>query len=145
MEVKLASNFADLQLISPVLLQLRPQYTGQSLIAQIQQQQLQGYQIAYVIAGDKVLSVAGFLIGTKLAWQKHLYVDDLVTDGNMRSTGAGKFLLDWLQQYAREQGCQQFHLDSGVNRFGAHRFYLREGFIISSHHFAKTDLHADSN
>ncbi len=35
----------------------------------------------------------------------------------------------------------KLQLDSGVQRFGAHRFYLREGFHISSH-FAITDLAA---
>jgi hypothetical protein len=42
--------------------------------------------------------------------------------------------------YALEQGCRQLELDSGVQRFGAHRFYLREGFDISSHHFSIEDL-----
>ena len=144
MEVKLVTTPAELNLISPVLLQLRPQYTQQSLIEQIQQQQKLGYQIAYVIDADQVLSVAGFIVGSKLVWQKHIYVDDLVTDATQRSTGAGRLLLDWLKQYARSLGCQQLHLDSGVQRFGAHRFYLREDFIISSHHFAITDLHANS-
>lgn len=144
MEVKLLASDAELAMISPVLLQLRPQHTQTSLIAQIKQQQALGYQIAYVIDNGKVLSVAGFIVGIKLAWQKHIYIDDLVTDETNRSTGAGKKLLDWLQDYARELGCQQLHLDSGVQRFGAHRFYLREDFIISSHHFAITDLHANS-
>lgn len=143
MEVKLASTVADLQQLSPVLLQLRPQYTEQGLLAQIRQQQELGYQLACVLDGDTVLCVAGFIIGTKLAWQKHLYVDDLVTAEAVRSTGAGKCMLDWLKQYAREQGCRQLHLDSGVQRFGAHKFYLREGFAISSHHFAIDNLDAD--
>lgn len=144
MEVKLLASDTELTLISPVLLQLRPQHTETSLVAQIKQQQALGYQIAYVIDNGRVLSVAGFVVGIKLAWQKHIYIDDLVTDESQRSTGAGKKLLDWLLNHARDTGCQQLHLDSGVQRFGAHRFYLREGFIISSHHFAITDLHANS-
>lgn len=37
---------------------------------------------------------------------------------------------------AREKDYDQFHLDSGVQRFGAHRFYLTKRMDISSHHFA---------
>ena len=37
---------------------------------------------------------------------------------------------------ARRRGCAQFHLDSGVQRFDAHRFYLHKGMNISAHHFA---------
>lgn len=29
----------------------------------------------------------------------------------------------------------ELHLDSGVQRYGAHRFYLRHGMDITSHHF----------
>lgn len=143
MQVKLAENSEQLQLISPVLLQLRPQYSIESLIEEIRLQQKDGYRVAYVEDKTEVLCVAGFVMGRKLAWQKHIYVDDLVTSESRRSTGAGKFLIDWLKHYAREQGCQQLHLDSGVTRFGAHRFYLREGFDITSHHFAVVDLDAD--
>lgn len=140
MQVKHLDSEAELQRIAPVMRQLRPQYDHEQLIEQIRKQQAQGYQLAYVEEGDAVLCVAGFVIGEKLAWQKHLYVDDLVSSEQQRSRGAGKLLMDWLKQYAREQGCRQLHLDSGVTRHAAHRFYLREGFAINSHHFAITGL-----
>jgi len=140
MQVKIAENVEELRLISPVLLQLRPQYSEETLIKQIQSQQTDGYRVAYVQDGENVLCVGGFVMGQKLAWTKHIYVDDLVTNEAHRSTGAGKFLVDWLKQYGRDNGCQQLHLDSGVTRFGAHRFYLREGFDITSHHFAVVQL-----
>jgi GNAT superfamily N-acetyltransferase len=83
---------------------------------------------------------AGFVVGTKLAWGKHIYVDDLVTAEGQRSKGAGKMMIDWLKSHALALGCNQLHLDSGVQRFDAHRFYLRERFNIGSHHFSITDL-----
>lgn len=140
MQVRTADNLDALKLITPVLLQLRPQYTEDALLRQIQLQQAEGYRIAYVVDGENVLSIAGFVIAQKLAWAKHIYVDDLITNEAHRSTGAGKLLIDWLKQHGREQGCQQLHLDSGVTRFGAHKFYLREGFDITSHHFAVVQL-----
>ena len=142
MQVKIASSEAELRKISPVLLQLRTQYDEDSLLAQIRLQQAEGYQIAYVEKDGEVLCVAGFVMRNKLAWQKHIYVDDLVTGAAVRSTGAGKFIMDWLKNHAREHGCQQLHLDSGVQRFAAHKFYLREGFELNSHHFGIPDLSA---
>jgi hypothetical protein len=44
-------------------------------------------------------------------------------------------LFDWLVGEARAAGCQSLELDSGVQRFDAHRFYLRNRMAISSHHF----------
>jgi len=140
MNIKIAESDSELAALSAVLLELRPAFDKQSLIAQIKAQQRDGYRVAYLESGGEVLCVAGFVIGTKLAWGRHLYVDDLVTAERHRSTGAGARMTDWLKSYALAQGCRQLHLDSGVQRFGAHRFYLREGFDIASHHFSITDL-----
>jgi GNAT superfamily N-acetyltransferase len=137
MRILLAQTDTDLERVSPVLRQLRPQYTHEALMGRIRAQRADGYHLAYVESDDaRVLCVAGFVISSKLAFGRHLYVDDLVSDAAARSTGAGKAIMDWLKAHARAQGCVQLHLDSGVQRFDAHRFYLREGFRIASHHFA---------
>lgn len=140
MNVQLVTSEVELLEVAKVLLQLRPQYNLESLMNQIGLQREAGYKLAYVTSDNQVLCVAGFVIGQKLAWGKHLYVDDLVTDEAHRSSGAGAILVNWLKQYAREIGCGQMHLDSGVQRFPAHRFYLREGFNIASHHFSIAEL-----
>jgi hypothetical protein len=44
-------------------------------------------------------------------------------------------LFDWLVDYARTENCKQLTLDSGVQRFAAHRFDLRQRMEITSHHF----------
>jgi GNAT superfamily N-acetyltransferase len=140
MNIKVAESDSELASLSDVLLQLRTAFNKQSLIEQIKAQQQDGYRVAYLESAGEVLCVAGFVIGTKLAWGKHMYVDDLVTTERHRSTGAGARMIDWLKSYALAHGCRQLHLDSGVQRFGAHRFYLREGFNIGSHHFSIADL-----
>ncbi|NMP16321.1 GNAT family N-acetyltransferase [Thalassotalea sp. Y01] len=142
MQVHLLKSDDELAAVADVLLQLRPQYTQASIIAQIQKQRLSGYQIAYVLANQQVLCVAGFVVGEKLAWGKHVYIDDLVTNEQQRSTGVGKFIIDWFKAYCIEHNCQQLHLDSGIQKFPAHRFYLRNRFNIASHHFSITDLAA---
>ena len=134
--VQLLSATGPIDAVYALLRQLRPAYSQKAMSEQINKQQSQGYQLAYVERHGEVVAVAGFYIGEKLAWGKHLYVDDLVTSDQHRSAGMGKRLLDWLKQYAISQHCQQLHLDSGVQRFTAHKFYLREGFKIASHHFS---------
>jgi GNAT superfamily N-acetyltransferase len=140
MSVNIAQSDAELRRISEVLLHLRPAFDADGLISQIREQMELGYKIAYVESGGEVLCVAGFVVGKKLAWGKHIYVDDLVTSEHRRSRGAGAKMIAWLRAHALQLGCKQLHLDSGVQRFGAHKFYLREGFNIASHHFSITDL-----
>ena len=123
-----------------VLLQLRSTYDLDSLAEQIEKQQAKGYQLVSVQSDAGVLAVAGFIVTEKLAWGKSIYIDDLVTNENCRFGGVGHFLMEWFKSYAKENGYKQIHLDSSVQRFDAHRFYLRQGFNIASHHFSLADL-----
>lgn len=95
----------------------------------------EGYQLAAVFAGDACVAVAGFRVSTNLQLGRNLYVDDLVTSPAERSSGYGHLLHQWLVRRARSAGCTTLHLDSGTQRTGAHRFYLREGHVISAFHF----------
>ena len=80
MKLHVAETDADLRKVSGVLLQLRPAFDAERLVTQIKEQMRQGYRIAYVEEAGEVLCVAGFVVATKLAWGKHVYVDDLVTE-----------------------------------------------------------------
>jgi GNAT superfamily N-acetyltransferase len=119
------------------MMQLRPHLTRESLVAQVKRQrEREGYQLVYVEDEGQVRALAGFRFQEMLARGWHMYVDDLVTDEMGRSRGYGAFLMDWLVARAREEGCVNLDLDSGVQRFHAHRFYFRQRMTISAYHFA---------
>lgn len=133
--VSLARNDREIQSCFDVMVALRPHLKREEFVSRVRrQQQESGYALAYVTAGE-VKAVAGFRISECLAWGKYLYVDDLVTGTSDRSQGYGGILFDWLVAYARAAGCDEFHLDSGVQRFDAHRFYLKKRMAIQAHHF----------
>jgi GNAT superfamily N-acetyltransferase len=101
-------------------------------------QRPEGYRLAgsFEPESEEAASVAGFRLAHSLAWGRHVYVDDLVTRESRRGRGHGDALMRWLVDEAVRLGCGQLHLDSGVQRFDAHRFYLAHGLVISAHHFA---------
>ena len=138
MEVRLLQSEDELKAVTPMLLQLRPHFDLNELFTRIKIQQKRGYKLVYVVSGEKVLCVAGFVTGYKLAWGKHIYIDDLVTGEEHRSSGAGKILMDWFKTYAEKNGYKEIHLDSSVLRFHSHKFYIESGFHIVSHHFSIT-------
>jgi GNAT superfamily N-acetyltransferase len=117
--------------------ELRPHLLAGEFVARVRRQQRDGgYQLGFLEDEDKIAqAAAGFRILENLPWGRFLYVDDLVTTGSSRSRGHGQALFDWLLARAREQNCAELHLDSGVQRFDAHRFYLRNRMAISAHHF----------
>lgn len=135
--IQLAGTVHELERCFPVVRELRPSYDCAGFVAQVQRQKDQaGYAVAFLEDGGEIRSVAGFRVGELLAWHKTMYVDDLVTREVDRSKGYGEALFDWLVARAKALGCDEFHLDSGVHRFGAHRFYLKKRMDITSHHFA---------
>ena len=136
--IKIAENADELLECFPVMMQLRPHLDSDSFIEQVLRQTINNYRIVYLSSNDKVVAVAGFRISHNLAWGDFLYVDDLITDNAERSKGYGKQLLDWLIAHAKQQGCSQLHLDSGIQRKHAHRFYEREGMTVTGYHFALT-------
>lgn len=98
----------------------------------------EGYRLAAACDDSgEVLGVAGFRVQEFLYCGKVLYVDDLVTAESSRSSGVGAAMLRWLEEEATSSGCAQLHLDSGVQRREAHRFYFREGMGVFSFHFTK--------
>ncbi len=97
----------------------------------------EGYRLVGVFEPDvsDAVAVAGFRTYHTTAWGQAMYVDDLVTLPGYRSRGHADALFDWLVAEARRLDCDQLHLDSGVHRFPAHRFYLKHGMEITCHHF----------
>jgi GNAT superfamily N-acetyltransferase len=140
-KTQIAESEAQVRACYPVMVQLRPHLTEEQFVGQVRRQQEHGYQLAFLREAERAVAVAGYRIAEFLAWGKILYVDDLVTDANARSRGFGDELFAWLVAHAKANGCDQLHLDSGVQRFAAHRFYLRLRMNITSHHFA-LDLRA---
>lgn len=137
MNIRKASAETEITACFAVFHELRPHLTEAVFVAQVQRQRRDhGYAIAYLQDGGQVVAVAGYRIAEYLAWGRTFYVDDLVTASSARRKGYGGRLLDWLLQQARESGCDQFHLDSGVQRFDAHRLYMSRKLQISSHHFS---------
>lgn len=120
----------------PVMRELRTGLENErAFVEQVRRQAVHGYRLTALEGGGQVRALAGWRISENLAWGKFLYVDDLVTSDGERSRGHGGELLDWLVAEARREGCREFHLDSGVQRFAAHRFYLKHRMNITSHHF----------
>jgi GNAT superfamily N-acetyltransferase len=117
--------------------ELRPLIAENQFLSRIRSHINSGYRLAFVQVADRVVAVAGFRVGENLAWGRFLYVDDLVTLPAHRSKGYGAKLLSWLMELAAKEGCQQMHLDSGIQRKEAHRFYEREGMTMASFHFVE--------
>jgi GNAT superfamily N-acetyltransferase len=119
-----------------VMLQLRPHIRPDDYLPTVRRMmESDGYRLVAASRDGAVRAVAGYRLMEMLYCGRLLYVDDLVSDENARSAGYGRALIEWLRNEARAHGCAEIHLDSGVQRKDAHRFYFRERFTIAGYHF----------
>ena len=120
----------------PLMQQLRPKLKSElEFVERWKRQAETGYRLAALWLQAKPVALAGYRISENLIHGLHLYVDDLVADGQTRGQGHGAALLAHLKMEAMACGCAQLVLDSGMANSLGHRFYYREGLLAEGLHF----------
>jgi GNAT superfamily N-acetyltransferase len=137
MEIIELTDIDSARRVWPVMSQLRTHLNEESFAALLPTMFAEGYRLVGAFDNQRCIAAAGFRITHFLHRGKNLYVDDLVSDEALRGKGYGKALLSWMHVLAKREDCAQLHLDSGVQRAGAHAFYFSQGMHISSYHFVQ--------
>lgn len=133
--IHVTNDEEDLRQCWPVFRELRPHLQSEDeFIERWCAQCGEGYEIAFVKEGSRVVAAAGYRFLHTLAWGHILYLDDLVAAQTSYRTGLGTLLLRYVQNKARERGCNAVHMDTGYQRHLAHRAYVRNGFQMHCHH-----------
>lgn len=134
--IKVASSRAEIVQCYPVLAELRPHIAAGEFVEIIERLSNSiGFRLAYLLDGN-VKAVAGYRVSEWLHSGKYLEIEDLVTSSVERSRGYGDQLFKWLVTQARNEGCRQVRLVSGVQRTDAHRFYARQGMVNEAKYFS---------
>lgn len=121
-----------------VMRQLRDHLSEHEYLPLIREIQGQGGRLIAALDGDRCVGCSLFRHETRLFTGPMIYVDDLVTDETRRSQGVGSALLNWIEDFARQNSIGTIALDSGVHRSAAHKFYFRNGLTITSFNFKKS-------
>lgn len=96
-----------------------------------------GYSQMVLLQEGKCVALAGFWINTKLYCGKYVELDNVIVPAGHRDKGAGGLLCRAIEKEAIRQECTTALLDAYVENHRAHRFYIREGYIIRGYHFLK--------
>lgn len=138
MTIETVQNDADILKCRGAIQALRPLLTDDIYTDAVKQTLADNRQIIFIEDGTPdAAAVAVFETGYNLFRGKYIYIDDLSTLPTQRGKGYAGMLLDWIAEYARKEGFNEIHLDSGVNaaRTDAHRLYLNKRFQVASLHF----------
>lgn len=138
MEVKIAHSDNDILKCFKVVKELRPHLRKENFVSLVKKMMAEGYELAYIEENNIAVAAVGFRYLQLLYNGTQYYIDDLTTLPESRGKGYAGKLLDYVETLALEKGFDAVTLDSGHQRFDAHRLYLSKGFKIVAHHFSKT-------
>lgn len=136
--VQKATTDSDIQKCRRAVQALRPHLTDELYDEAVRQTLADNRTMVFIEENSEAAAVAVFESGYNLFRGKYIYIDDLSTLAECRGRGYAGQLIDWILDYARREGFDEVHLDSGVNdaRSDAHRLYLAKRFKVTSLHFA---------
>lgn len=122
----------------PVLVQLRDHLSRDEYHHRLSVQRAQGYRLFARSIDGEIVALAGIAQRHNFYSGDHVFIYDLVTDADHRSEGHGSALLDFIDDWARDHGCEHVSLDSGLWRDRAHEFYESHGYERYCYNFRKT-------
>jgi GNAT superfamily N-acetyltransferase len=138
LEMREVSNENEVGACYPLIKQLRPHLaTETEFIERWHRQRAAGYRLLGLWREGKLVALAGFRVIENLTHGMHLYVDDLVTTEEARGQGNGAEMLRRLRAEARALGCGKLLLDAALTNVLGHRFYYRNGLVVTALRFAE--------
>jgi len=135
MNIKNAETESDFIKCFEAIKALRPHLTVASFLSFIEEMKKETYTLIYIEENQIAVSVCGFRYLTTLFEGRYIYIDDLSTLPEGQGKGYAGKLFDYVVEKAKSEELPAVHLDSGHQRFDAHRLYLNKGMKIVYHHF----------
>lgn len=123
--------------IFPLLRLLDGALTDEVLAARLNGMKSHNYECVGVYDTDTLIGISGLWILDKYYVGKHIEPDNVVIHPDYRGKGIGEKLMQWIYDYAKEQGCVASELNCYVSNHKGVAFWMKEGFRIIGYHMRK--------
>jgi len=127
----------NIQVILPLLMQVNKKTSEDLLLKRINEMVKENYKCLGVYDNDKLIGICGLWFLTRHYCGRTIEPDHVMIEPSYQSKGIGKFLFDWIFNYAKENGYEATELNTYVNNPKSHKFYYNLGFDIKGFHFVK--------
>lgn len=123
--------------IIPLLRLLDDKITEDVLKERLNEMFDRGYICLGVFDGNRLIGISGLWILTKYYVGRHIEPDDVVILPEYRGQGVGEKMMEWIYQFAKEQGCVASELNCYVGNSAGQKFWANEGYRIIGFHYQK--------
>lgn len=95
------------------------------------------YQCLGVYDKEKLIGICGLWTLMKFYNGKHLEPDNVVIHPDYRGKGIGELMMEWVDNYAKENNYEAIELNAYVENLKGVEFWKKAGYSIRGHHFQK--------
>ncbi len=128
----------DLHLVIPFVMELGDFQTEEALLrARFLEMFDQNYECFGVYLGQELIGVFGLWFMTRHYAGKSCEPDHVILKSEYQNRGFGKQIFEFIFDYSRKKGCETSELNSYVQNFKSHKFYMNHGYVIKGYHFLK--------
>ena len=128
----------DLNLVLPFVMELGDFQTDEALLkARFLEMFDQNYECFGVYLGEELIGVFGLWFMTRHYAGKSCEPDHVFIKSEYQNRGFGKQIFEFIFDYSRKKGCETSELNSYVQNFKSHKFYMNHGYVIKGYHFLK--------
>ncbi len=96
-----------------------------------------GYRMFIAEIGGKIIGMIGLAPNHNIHDGSSIFIEQTFIDSAHRGCGYGAMLLEFAENYAKEQGFNLVELDLDFNDDAAEEFYLRHGYRASGRYLYK--------
>lgn len=126
-----------LETIFPFFRLLDEKLTDEVLSERLKGMKAHNYECVGVYDESKLIGISGLWILDKYYVGKHIEPDNVIIHPDYRGQGIGEQLMQWIYDYAKEQGCVASELNCYVSNHRGVAFWVKEGFRIIGYHMRK--------
>ncbi|APG61408.1 GNAT family N-acetyltransferase [Christiangramia salexigens] len=128
----------DLDTILPYLENLSSSTAKRSILkARLEEMYAQNYECFGVFLDSKLVGTFGLWFMTRHYAGRSCELDHIYLEQAYRSQGLGKKLFKFVEAYAQSKNCEALELNSYVENFASHKFFMNEAYILRGYHFLK--------
>ena len=134
-EILTVENIAEISVLGK---QLNPKMTLEQIQNLLKEMfTLSTYRCFGLFLNKKLVGISSGWITVRFYSGKQLEVDNVTIENSLQSKGLGKQFFDFIENWAKENGCETIELNTYVQNSKSHKFYFNLGYSILGFHFWK--------
>lgn len=127
----------DIETILPLLQLLDANIPEDILTQRLVDMKQSNYLCAGVYDGEELIGISGLWILNKYYVGKHIEPDNVIIHPDYRNKGVGELLMEWIHNFAKEQGCNASELNCYVSNQKGVAFWYKQGYRMLGFHMRK--------